>query len=161
MVSQGFPPILNTLRPRYNGRHFPYDIFKCILLNENVWISINIALKFVPKSPINNIPALVQIMAWCCSGDKPLSEPMMVILLMHICITWPQWVKLLQKINQWNQWGNLPRIHKKVKHVLYMQKYNIWWILDIPLPHAKYTTKYKIYWGQVQAVFFSTSLFLI
>ena len=41
--------------------------------------------------PINNIPALVQIMTWCRSGHKPLSEPMMVRLLMHICITWPQW----------------------------------------------------------------------
>ena len=85
--------ILNTLRPRQNGRHFPDDIFKWIFLNENVWISINISLKFVPKSPINNIPALVQIMAWRRSGDKPLSEPMMVCLPTHICVTRPQWVK--------------------------------------------------------------------
>ena len=28
-------------------------------LNENVWISIEISLKFVPKGPIDNIPALV------------------------------------------------------------------------------------------------------
>ena len=53
----------DTLRPRQNGRHFADDIFKCIFLNENVWISIGISLKFVPKDPINNIPALVQIMA--------------------------------------------------------------------------------------------------
>ena len=46
--------------------------------NENVRISIKISLKFVPKGPINNIPALVQKMAWCRPGDKPLSEPMMV-----------------------------------------------------------------------------------
>ena len=26
----------NTLRPRQNGRYFADDIFKCILLNENV-----------------------------------------------------------------------------------------------------------------------------
>ena len=39
--------------------------------------SNKISLKFVPKGPINNIPALVQIMAWLWSGDKPLSEPMM------------------------------------------------------------------------------------
>ena len=32
--------------------------------NENVYISIKISLKFVPKIPINNIPALVLIMAW-------------------------------------------------------------------------------------------------
>ena len=70
--------ILNTLRPRQNGRHFPDDIFKCIFLRENVQISIKISLKLVPKGPMNNIPALVQIMAWCQSGNKPLSEPMMV-----------------------------------------------------------------------------------
>ena len=49
----------NTLRPRQNGRHFADDILKCIFLNENVWIPIEISLKFVPKGPIDNIPALV------------------------------------------------------------------------------------------------------
>ena len=85
-------PWVNSLRPRQNGRHFADDIFKCIFLNENVWISIKISLKFVPKGPINNIPALVQIMAWCRPGDKPLSEPMMVRTPTHICVTRPQWV---------------------------------------------------------------------
>ena len=37
--------------------------------------------------------ALVQIMAWRWIGNKPLSEPMMVNLLMQICVTRPQWVK--------------------------------------------------------------------
>ena len=41
---------------------------------------------------INNIPALAQIMAWRRPGDKPLSEPMMVRLLTHLCVTRPQWV---------------------------------------------------------------------
>ena len=85
--------LVNTLRPSQNGRHFADDIFKCIFLNENVWISIKISLKFVPKGPINNIPALVQIMAWRRPGDKSLSEPMMVSLTTHICVTRPQWVK--------------------------------------------------------------------
>ena len=84
--------LFNTLRPRQDGRHFPDDIFKSIFLNEKVWISINFSLKFVPKGPINNIPALVQIMARRRPGDKPLSEPMMVSLLTHICVTRPQWV---------------------------------------------------------------------
>ena len=53
----------NKLRPRQNGRHFTDDLFKCIFLNENVWIPIEISLKFVPKGPINNIAVLVQIMA--------------------------------------------------------------------------------------------------
>ena len=35
-------------------------------------------------------------MAWRRPGDKPLSEPMMVnLLLMHICVTQPQWVNQL------------------------------------------------------------------
>ena len=66
------------LRPRQNGRHFTDYIFKCVFLNEDIWILIDISLKFVPKGPINNIPALVQIMAWRRPGDKPLSEPMMM-----------------------------------------------------------------------------------
>ena len=85
--------VLNILRPRPNGRCFADDIFKCIFLNENAWISLEISLKFVPKVRIDNIPALVQIMAWRRPGDKPLSEPMMVDLLTHICVTRPQWVK--------------------------------------------------------------------
>ena len=85
----------NTLRPRQNGRHFPDDIFKWIFLNESAWISIHISLKFVPRGPINNIPTLVQVMAWCRPGDKPLSEPMMVRLPTHICVILPQWVKLI------------------------------------------------------------------
>ena len=91
-------PRVNTLKPRQNGHHFPGDIFKCIFLNENVWIWILLSLKFVSKGPINNIPALVQIMAWHLPSDNPLSEPMLVILLMHICVTWPQWVN--------RHWGN-------------------------------------------------------
>ena len=81
-----------VLWPRRNGRHFVDDLFKCIFLNENIWISTNISLKFVPKGPINNIPALIQIIAWRRPGDKPLSESMMVRLPTHICITRPQWV---------------------------------------------------------------------
>ena len=84
---------INSLRPRPNRRHFADDIFKCIFVNENARISIKISLKFVPKGPINNIPTLVQIMAWRRSGDKPLSGPMMVNLPTHICVTRPQWVK--------------------------------------------------------------------
>ena len=85
-------PALNTLRPRRNEQHFADDIFKRIFFNENVWISITISLKFVPKGLINNIPALAQIMAWRRPGEKPLSETMMVRLLTHKCVTRPQWV---------------------------------------------------------------------
>ena len=84
---------INTLRTRQNGRHFADGIVKCIFLIENLRILIKISLKFAPKDPINNIPALAQKMAWCRPGDKPLSEPTVVRLPTHICITRPQWVK--------------------------------------------------------------------
>ena len=90
---------VNTLRPRQHGRHFADDIFKCIFLNENVWIPIEISLKFVPKCPTNNIPAMVQIMAWRRPGDKPLSEAMMVSLSTHICVARPQWVNVGHPVN--------------------------------------------------------------
>ena len=94
---------INTLRPRQNGRYFADDICKRIFFNENVWISIKISLKFVPKGPINKIPALVQVMAWRRPGDKPLSEPMLISLPTHICVTRPQWVKGPIKISlTWN-----------------------------------------------------------
>ena len=89
---------LNTLRPRQNGRHFADYVFKCILINDNVWISLKISLKFVPKGPINNIPAMVQIMAWRRPGDNPLSEPMMVSLPTHICVARPQWGNIVWNI---------------------------------------------------------------
>ena len=63
--------------------------FECIFLNENVWISFTISMKCVLKVQINNIPALVQIMAWRRTGDKPSFEPMMT----HICVTRPKWIK--------------------------------------------------------------------
>ena len=96
---------VNTLRPKQNGRHFADDILKCIFVNENVWIPIKISLKFVPKGPINNIWALVQIKAWRRPGDKPLSEPMMISLPTHICVTRPQWVKRPGLVFQsWDQY---------------------------------------------------------
>ena len=49
-----------------------------------------ISLNFVPIVPINNNPALLQIMAWCRPSEKPLSEPTMTSLLTHIWVTRPQ-----------------------------------------------------------------------
>ena len=76
--------------PPFSRRYFQMHFF-----NENVWVLIKISQKLVSKGQINNIPALVQIMAWRRPGDKSLSEPMMVSLLIltHICVTRPPWVK--------------------------------------------------------------------
>ena len=148
---------INALRPRQNRRHFADDIFKCISVNENVWIPIKISEiaggirltslywtadlpassnssllktltqwgpekiaaifqtifsnvfssmkmyspKFVSEVRINNIPALVQIMASRRPGDKPLSEPMTVSLLTLICVTRHQWVNIHKMIFFW------------------------------------------------------------
>ena len=61
---------VSTLRPRHNGHHYLDDIFKCILFYENVWI-------FIFKSNWQYV-SIVQIMAWCRTGDKPIAEPIMV-----------------------------------------------------------------------------------
>ena len=127
---------LNTLRPRLNGHLFADDIFKCIFFIENVWISIKISLKFVPKGPINNIPALVQIMAWRRPGDKTLSEPMMVSLRTYICVTRPQWVKFriiilsVQSclIQLWLDWWRVSEVIDQYNHIYicyYLDQYNL------------------------------------
>ena len=86
--------LFNTLRPRQIRRHFADDVSQYIFLNENDWISFKMLLRFVPKlmGPINIIPTVVQKMACCRPGEQPLSEPIMVILLTHICVSWRQWV---------------------------------------------------------------------
>ena len=66
--------LLNTSRPRQNGRHFTTDIFKCIFLNEHVSISLNISLKFVPGGQIKGVPVLLQIIAWCRPGGSPREQ---------------------------------------------------------------------------------------
>ena len=85
---------VNTLRRRQNGRHFPDGIFKCMFLIKMYEFRLRFHWSLFLIIPIISIPTLVQIMAWCRSGDKPLSEPVMVSLLTHICVTRPQWVKL-------------------------------------------------------------------
>ena len=73
---------------RTKCHRFAGNIFKCILLNEKVWISMKIKVKFVPKGPNNNIPTVVQP-----ARRRPLSETMMIRWLTHVCVTRPQWVK--------------------------------------------------------------------
>ena len=111
--------MVNILRSRQNGHHFS-DIFKCILFDENVWISHKISLKFVPDVRINNIPALVQIMAWHRPGNKLLSKPMMLSLLTHICVTPPQWLKLIlhmpQQLGSRDMWKIMTCMDYQIKN---------------------------------------------
>ena len=76
-----------------NGHHFTDGIFKCIFINETFCIWIQIWLKFVPKVPIDNNPALVQIMACRRIDDKSLSEAMLTwITDAYICSVRGRWV---------------------------------------------------------------------
>ena len=71
---------VNVLSHPQNGRDFADDTFRCIFMIENFCISIKIPLKFVsrvPRSPIDNNPTLVEIMAWRRIGDITFSEPML------------------------------------------------------------------------------------
>ena len=61
-----------------NGTHFAKDIFKFIFQCEKLYILVHNSFEFVSKCLIGIMPPLVQIMAWCQTGDKPLYEPMMV-----------------------------------------------------------------------------------
>ena len=119
---------INTLRPRQDGRHFADDIFTCIFFNENCRISIKFSLKYVRKGPIDNNPALFQIMAWCRSGDKPLSEPMMISLPTHMCVTRPQWVNR----PQWVEYlpyilPHIPELNIHHVHLYFLQcLWSVW-----------------------------------
>ena len=83
-------PLFNTVGSEQYGCQCADDIFKCIFLTENVNIFLQISLKFVFRGSIDK-SALVQVMAWCPCGTKPLPEPM---LIKFICFAKPQWVKV-------------------------------------------------------------------
>ena len=71
------PDKLNSSPPGQNGRHFADDIFRRVFVNEKLCTLIKISLNFVPRDPIDNNTALVQVMAWRRRGDKPLPEPVL------------------------------------------------------------------------------------
>ena len=107
--------ILNIIKLAHWSQDKMATIFQTTLSNAFSWMkilefrlkfpwSLFVGSKLVPKSLISDIPALVQIMAWCGPGNKPLSEPMMVSLLTHICVTQPQWVNNIPALIQIMAW---------------------------------------------------------
>ena len=74
--------------PPFARRHFQMDFLEWKYMYFD-----KISLKCDPRGPINYILELVQIMVWNRPDDMPLSEPMVVRLPTHVCITRPQWVK--------------------------------------------------------------------
>ena len=98
------------------GRYKMEAISQTTFSNTFSWMKMyefQLKFQFIPKGTINNISAVVQIMAWRRPGDKTLSEPMMVRLPTHICVTQPQWVNTV--------YGNglLPSDWPYVKHDLW------------------------------------------
>ena len=94
------PDFVRSLRPsltHYWGRDIIAAIFQTTFSNTFSYMKMNEfwqknSLKFVPKGPINNTTALVQIKAWRRPGNKLFSEPIIVRLPTHICVTRPPWV---------------------------------------------------------------------
>ena len=81
-----------------NGLHFADDIFKCIFVNENVWIPVKNSLKFVLKGLINNIPVLVQILM--------VTRPEWVNMLCAYVSTWVLILShLLWQLDHWRLEG--------------------------------------------------------
>ena len=78
------------------------SIFKKIFMNENGRIQIQISLKVVPKSPIDNKSALVWVMAWGQRGNKPLPEPMLVHCQLDLREQNP--LKFKSKYKTFNSW---------------------------------------------------------
>ena len=103
-----------TPTPRQNVLHFADDIFKCIFSNEKFCISFQISLKFVPKDPMDDKSALVQVMAWCRRGNKPLPETMRTqftkdyLIPMSLCLSHHWFIQeftiLLETSHQLNWW---------------------------------------------------------
>ena len=59
-------------------------------LQWKIKILIKIAHKLVPKGPTDNKAALVQVMVWHQIGDKPLAEPITLVLES----LWHQWASV-------------------------------------------------------------------
>ena len=91
--------LINTSRPRQNARHFPGDIFKCIFMNENVWMSNTRWLKFASKGSSDNDTALVQI---AYSVPSHYLNQWWLTLVTHIFVTWSQWVTVFR--DQFHEW---------------------------------------------------------
>ena len=120
VISHPYPTIngrlVNTLRSRQDVRHFADDIFTCIVFNENCCILINCHRNMFARVQLTIIEHWFrfwggairrQTIIWtnddglAPSGDKPLSEPMMVSLPTHIGVARPQWVNVVVTVLHW------------------------------------------------------------
>ena len=73
-------------------------------MNEKFCFSIRFSLKFVPKGPFDNKLAMVQVMAWRRTGDKPLPEPMLTHFPDAYIGTRGRWVMKPTKFSNISVW---------------------------------------------------------
>ena len=71
----------------FRRRHFQMHFYEWKLL----YFDLNFT-EVLPEGPIDNKPALVQVMAWHRTGSKPSPEPISQSSLGHICGTRGRWV---------------------------------------------------------------------
>ena len=93
--------LVNTLRQWQNGRHFVNDIFKCIFLNINVWIPIEISLKFNPGVQLTIFQHWFSQWLGNRCQSHCLNQWWLPSLPTHICFTRPLWVnKIVLRLTQ-------------------------------------------------------------
>ena len=84
--------VIIHLPPGQNGRHIADDLFKRIFWDQNIWFSNKISLKYFPWGVMNNMAALVHIMAWRPPGDIHYLNLCWLNSSTHICGTRGRWV---------------------------------------------------------------------
>ena len=134
LISPYHSGLLNTLRPRQNG--CADDTLNALSRMKMYEFRLTLhshLIQFVPEGQINNIPPLVQIMAWRRPGDKLLSDPMMT----HIDVTRSQlhWskqdspsgatLKNMGKSVTWIHWLTIKPRQYKAKTCVYCRICNI------------------------------------
>ena len=67
-------------------------------------------MKFASMCPIENSPALVQVMAWRRTGDKPLPEPTLTQFTDAYSALWGDEFtgSILFQLNDWHLFGTKP-----------------------------------------------------
>ena len=73
---------------------FADGIFTCIFIKENVRVSIEISLSFVPEVPFDNKSALLQVLAWRRTGAKLSIDTLLTMIYYAIWRHWSsEWVR--------------------------------------------------------------------
>ena len=77
---------VKTLSLRQDGHYFQTTFWNTFSSMKTFEFWLKYQLMFVHRGLSDNKSALIWEMAWCQTGDRPLSEPMMTKFTMHICI---------------------------------------------------------------------------